>query len=174
MKDKIIGLVAIVALLLGGFSVMKDDKVVVNTPNNVGAVSTFNATPEINLGGLRLVGLKKSLATATSTVCAIQSPSATSTLISAGVEFTLASSSAVVFEFSKSTTQYATSTRIGSLYGIAASARATVVASSTGSVAGDGTIFAPSNWLVGKYYDVNNGTGNASTGQCYAVWGVTS
>lgn len=173
--NKIIGAVAVLALILGGYGALKTDTV--TSPDGkteFGAVFPYSPTPEVNLGGMRLVGAKKSLATGTSTVCAIQSPSSTSTLISAATEFNLASTSAVVFEFSKSTNQYSTSTRIGSLYGIAGSARATVVASTTGSVAGDATIFAPNTWLVGKYYDVNNGVGNASTGQCQVMWAVTS
>jgi hypothetical protein len=168
----------VVAILLGVVGIAKDTKVVQTVVEKdgvqVGAVTPFSPTPELNLGGLRLVGLKKPLATGTSTVCAIQSPTATSTLLTGGVQFTLASTSAVTFELSKGTTQFATSTRIGTLYGVGASAQATIVASSTGSVAGDGTIFAPSTWFIGKFLDVNNGTGNASTGQCWATWAVTS
>lgn len=173
--NKLLSIGVLVAIVLSVVGIVKDKTVVVQNGEKIGAVvSPYSPIPELNLGGIRLVGLRKSLATGTSTVCAIQSPAATSTLVSAGVDFTLASTSAVVVDFSKSTTQYATSTRIGAAgYGITASAKATIVASSTGSVAGDATIFAPSTWFVAKYSDNNNGVGDASTGSCHALWAVT-
>jgi len=167
----------VVALILGVLGIFKGEKVptVIQQKDGttVGAVSPYSPTPELNLGGLRLVGLKKSLATGTSTVCAIQSPTATSTLISAGVNFTLASTSATLVDLAKGTTQYATTTRIGTAYGIVASAQATIVASTTGSAAGEAGIFAPNTWFIVKYSDNNSGVGNASTGSCWATWAVT-
>lgn len=171
MKTNVIGLVAVVALIFTGFSHFSQPQPSTGPSFEAGAVSPFAPTPELNLGGLRLVTKGQSLATATSTVCSIQSPSATSTLVSGGVKFTLASTSAVVVDIAKGTVdQYSTTTRIGTAYSIAASAQATIVASSTGSVAGDATIFAPNQWFVVKYSDNNNGAGNASTGSCWAMF----
>jgi len=172
MFNKLLVLGVLVAIVLGGVALAKDKTVVVENPEQLGAVMPYYPIPELNLGGLRLVGLEKALATGSSTVCAIQSPSATSTLVSAGVKFTLASTSAVTVDLSKGTTQYATSTLIGTTYSVAASAQATIVASSTGSVAGDGTIFAPSQWFVARIneFSAASGAPNASTGRCWANW----
>jgi hypothetical protein len=133
---------------------------------NVGSL----ASPYLNIGGALLYGAGEQLRTGTSTVCVLQSPQATSTLISGGINFLLASTSAVIVDISKAITVYATSTRIGTVYGVAGSAAAAIVASSTGSVAGDATIFAPNTYFMVKYADGNNGVANASKGSCYAVW----
>lgn len=175
MFNKLLTVGVVVALILGGVALAQNKTVIIDEgvdPATLAGIMTYNPTPEINLGGIRLVGLRKSLATGTSTVCAIQSPSATSTLISGVVNFTLASTSAVEVDISKGTTQYATSTNINSRYAIGASKQATIVASSTGSVAGDATIFAPNTWFIVKYNDVYNGVGDASTGSCSALWQV--
>jgi len=130
------------------------------------------ASPYFQVGGTTLYGGGESLRTGTSTVCVIQSPAATSTLITAGVNFQLASTSVVLVDLAKATTVYATSTSIGTAYGVATSSQATIVASSTGSVAGDATIFAPNTFFMVKYsgYNSDAGTGNASKGSCWALW----
>lgn len=128
------------------------------------------SSTNIDVGGVNIKGKGMALATGTSTVCAIQSPAATSTLLSAGVRFKLASTSAVLVDLAKGTTRFATTTRIGGAYTIVGSAQGTIIASTTGSVVGDATIFAPSQWFVAKYSDNNSGVGNASTGFCYATF----
>jgi hypothetical protein len=152
-------------------------KVTVNVPEQkqiFGAVASSDLmTNWFSFGGVQQwAGKIETLPTASSTVCAIQSPNATSTLVGGTIRFTLASTSAVTVDLAKGTTQYATTTKIGSTYGIAASAQATIVASSTGSVAGDGTIFAPNNWFVVRINEYSNssGAGNAPTGKCQAIW----
>jgi hypothetical protein len=129
-------------------------------------------SPYFTFGGVREWARRNTLAQATSTVCAIQSPVATSTLVGASIRFDLASTSAVSVDLAKGTTQYATTTKIGTTYSIAASAQATIVASSTGSVAGDATIFAPSTWFLVRINELSSssGAGNAPTGICQAVF----
>lgn len=166
-KLLISGLVAL-SLVFSFFAWQNSKKPVeAEKPMPIGAV----AVPYLQVGAVTFwtAGLD-TLSTGTSTVCALQAPAATSTLLTGGTRFKLASTSAVVVDVAKSSTRYATSTRIGTAYSIAASAQATIVASSTGSVAGDATIFEPSYWFIVKYTDNNNGTGNASTGSCRAVW----
>lgn len=115
-----------------------------------------------------------SLVQASTTVCAIQAPAATSTLLSALVRFDLASSTAMAVDIAKSSTAFATTTKIGTTYTVAAGGQATIVASTTGSVAGDATLFAPNQWLVVKMEAVGPKTalevGNAPVGSCKAVW----
>ena len=152
----------------------------VNVPKQTSTVLGSVASPDImskwfSFGGVRQwAGKLEALATASSTVCAIQGPAATSTLGHGSVRFTLASTSAISVDLAKGTTQYATTTKIGSTYGIAASAQATIVASSTGSVAGNGTIFAPNDWFVVRFNEYSNssGAGNAPTGVCEAQWTI--
>lgn len=86
--------------------------------------------------------------TATSTLCAIKSPAATSTLISATFHEYTATSTGGVVALSKGTSAFATtSTLIGTAYNIASGAFATVQAS-TSPAAGDATIIAPNTFLV--------------------------
>lgn len=140
----------------------------------LGSVSSPDImSPYFSFGGVYQWGSSAaSLIQGSSTVCALQAPAATSTLVGGGVQFTLASTTAVSLDLAKGTTQYATSTKIGSTYTVGASAQATIVASTTGSVAGDGTIFAPSQWFVVRFNSLSasSGAGNAPTGNCHAVW----
>jgi hypothetical protein len=176
-KLLISGFIAL-SLVLSFVALKRTPVTVVQSPDGtsqvVGAVSPYSPVPELNIGGGRLVGANVPLATGTSTVCAIQSPTSTSTLVSAGIKFTLASTSAVIVDLAKNTTKFSTTTKIGTTYGVAASAQATIVASSTGSVAGDATIFAPSNWFVVRMVGATVTTGgdvnNAPTGSCNALW----
>lgn len=153
---------------------------VVNVPKNeVQASPVFGAVsgPDFysdcfNFNGVRTCSNSKSVAQATTSVCSIRSPiSATSTLSLAAIRFNLASTSATYLEMAKATTAFATTTRIGSVYSIAGSAQATIVASSTGSVAGDGTIFAPGEYFnVKTAWTVAAGVGSVPTGVCKAVF----
>ncbi len=96
--------------------------------------------------GVRLYASSLPLTTSTTTVCAIQSPAATSTLQSGGVLFTTSSTTAAVVTLAKATTAFATTTVIGNEYTIAADGQALIIASTTPT---DGvTVFAPSSWFV--------------------------
>ena len=125
-----------------------------------------------NLNGVKTYATSKSLAQATTTVCSIRSPiGATSTLAFGAIRFNIASTSATYLEIAKATTAFATTTRIGSTYNFAASAQATIVASTTGSVAGDGTIFAPGEYLnIKTSWSVPAGVGSVPTGVCKATF----
>jgi hypothetical protein len=173
-KNIVAGLVLLASLVLSFVAFNKPATVVDEKGEPVvGAFSPYAQIPEMNLGGVRLVGRDIPLMTGSSTVCAIQSPVSTSTLVSGGARFTLASSTAQTVEIARNTTQYSTTTRIGSLYGIAASEQATIVASTTGSAAGEAGIFPPSTWFVIRMAGgpgTAEAIGNAPTGSCYAVW----
>lgn len=108
--------------------------------------------------------------TSTTTICAIQSPAATSTLTFASADFKTSSSTASYLTFAKASTAYATTTIIGSLAAIGAGAQATILASSTAAQYND-IIFAPSKWLV---FGMQGTAGTYSpTGKCKAVFRVT-
>lgn len=98
---------------------------------------------------LQKYGQTVTLRTATTTVCAIKSPAATSTLSFAGVRFTVSSSTAATIALAKATTAYATTTILGNEVTLAAGAQATIVATSTATNLNLGNYtFAPNNWLV--------------------------
>lgn len=127
--------------------------------------------PYVANNNVREYSYSKNLATGTSTVCSFKTPAATTTLRHAAIRFTLASSTATVLDIAKDTSFAATTTKIGSTYAIAAGAQATIVASTTGSVAGDATLFAPSTYLNFKIGPTTgDGAGHAATGLCNAVF----
>ena len=124
-----------------------------------------------NVNGVKGYYNSKGLVQASTTVCSIKSPSATSTLSLGSITFRLASTSATYVELARATTPYATTTRIGSPYVIAANAQASIVASSTGSVAGDGTIFPPSTYFNVKVSWATAATSaSVPTGTCQGVF----
>jgi hypothetical protein len=104
-----------------------------------------------------------------STTCSLQSPAATSTLVSGGIRFATASSSALLVEIGRSSSPNATTTLIGTAYTVGAGAQATIVASSS-PAAGDAVVFSPNT-----YFNVKIGagsTGSLPVGSCHAVWEV--
>lgn len=148
----------------------------VNVPKQdvkFGSVSSPDInSPYFSVGGLAIWAQRTtSLIQASTTVCSIQSPAATSSLLFAGIEFDVASTSATYVELARATTPYATTTRIGSPYVIGANAQANIVASTTGSVAGDATIFPPNT-----YFNVKASWATAATaltvprGSCQSIF----
>ncbi len=111
--------------------------------------------------------------TGTTTVCAIQSPTATSTLQGGGANFSVASTTQTVITISKSLTAFSTST-----LGAVALATSTIAANAQGfvnalatstptgaSVVGN-LVFSPSTWFV---VGMSGGIGTFSpVGQCTA------
>lgn len=122
-------------------------------------------------GGLYTTAARVLMATGTTTVCAIQSPNATSTLTEGSALFTVSSTSASTVQLAKATTAFATTTSLGQ--GIfAANAQGTVIASTTPSlVATDGSqVFSPNTWFV---VGMTGGQGTFSpTGVCTAEFQV--
>lgn len=136
----------------------------------VGGASPDLYSPYFNINGVKNFYNSVGLVQATTTICSIKSPSATSTLGFASVQFETASTSATYVELGRATTRYATTTSIN-IYTVGASAKASIVASSTGSVAGNATIFPPST-----YFNVKTSWATAATaltvpvGRCQAVF----
>jgi hypothetical protein len=108
-----------------------------------------------------------SLNTASTTVCSLLSPAATSTLQDATVRFTVSSSTASVVSFSKGP-GFASTTLLQN-YSVGANAQATISLFGTTTSAGiDNLVFAPS-----QYFNVtmSGGIGTFSpTGTCQATW----
>ena len=152
------------------------------TPNvinqMVGSGGNSLTTPDFTYGGitsyrvaLNLADIQANTGTGTSTVCAIQSPAATSTLRMAAVRFDLATTTAVQVTLAKASTPYATTTALGG-GALGASAQGTFIATTTplDSVDED-KVFGPSKYFV---VGVSGGAGGkyTPTGVCQAEFDV--
>ena len=136
----------------------------------VGAVSgPILMSNYFGFGGLTMWGAQtSSLKQATTTVCALQSPAATSTLMYGSIKLNVSSTTASTVTLAKATSAFATTTSLGSA-SVAANGQATVVSLRT-AAGGDALAetFAPSTWFV---VGMAGGTGSFSpSGTCQAVW----
>lgn len=122
-------------------------------------------------GGVKSYYGSMSMSSATTTVCAIQSPAVTSTLDFASANFDVASTTASIVTMARSATQYVTTTLLSNELSISANAGGLVIASSTLMDANGGNVFAPSQWLV---ISMRGGAGNPTLfspeGKCKAVF----
>lgn len=127
---------------------------------------------DLTVGGLRSRSVKTPFNLATTTICSIKSPEATSTLVYASVNVKLASSTDnSIVDIARSTNTGATTTIIGTTYNILAGAQATIVASTTATAATT-VVFPPNNYMV---VNMKGGSINyfSPTGSgCSAVWMV--
>ena len=133
----------------------------------VGAISSPDFMSDyFKVGGVMTVGKRLSMKTGTTTVCAIQSPSGTSTLKSFVANFIVSSTTASRVVIAKATTAFATTTAIG-VAELAANAQGTVRATTTLVTSLDGdTTFAPNTYVV---VGMQGGVGSFSpTGACNA------
>lgn len=169
-KNLTIGLLITLVIAIFGLFIPKMHSSFGTVTNGVD-IGTTNFTSisvqngESNGGLFTTVGRVTALTQATTTVCAIQSPNATSTLTMGSILFTVSSTTASTVTMAKATTAFATTTSLGSA-AVAANAQATLIASSTplGSTADGSTVFSPNNWFV---VSMAGGTGSFSpTGVC--------
>lgn len=128
----------------------------------------------VRWGGVAVYQSEGTLKQATTTPCAIQSPSATSTLESAAIRIDTASTTATTWDIAQAATAYATTTAIGTPYIVGANAQATIQAS-TSPAAGAATVLAPNTWIVfGARAGITSGdtagTGFVPSGVCRATF----
>lgn len=172
----IVSVVASVILVwgfgLGGKNIETVTKEVVKEVKETGQSLGALSGPDIPFdylgwGGVRTYSQAMDMRVATATVCAIQSPAATSTLVNGPVaRFELASTSAVTLWVAKAATAFASTTVI-TTYSLGASAQATVMASSspTMTVVDSTFVFAPNTWLtVGMTGAIKGGSDTGQTG----------
>lgn len=130
-------------------------------------------SPYLTWGGLTTYRANVAFTAATTTVCALQSPVATSTLVSFSASFSVSSSTATVVTLAKAATPYATTTRLA-FGSISANAQGTLFANatSTDSSVDPITVFGPSQYAV---VGMSGGAGTFSpSGRCTAQWNVVS
>ena len=129
-------------------------------------------SPCESTNGITRCFTRRSLATATTTVCAIQSPAfASSTLVAGGVKFNTSSTTATIVEIARSATAFATTTSI-TRAALAANATPFVVASTSAvtELESPAWVFDPGQWLV---VSMQGGAGTFSpTGFCQATFEV--
>lgn len=116
---------------------------------NVAAVSGPDTYfPYVANNDLQKFGSRAGFAQATTTVCAIISPAATSTLVFGSAKFASLSTSAALVTMAKAATPYATTTLLN-IASIAAGLQGTVLATTTWAGGLDpATVFAPNTYLV--------------------------
>lgn len=119
----------------------------------VGATPSPDITsPYVNFDGVRHEFRSQVMRTATTTVCSIKSPAATSTLTFASALVGTATSAATTWTFAKNTTGGSATTTLLSTVALAAASQGTMVASTTVGVFGPSAdapiVFGPNNYLV--------------------------
>lgn len=127
------------------------------------------SSPYISYGGVRTWNRSRSsLIAASSTVCAIQSPAATSTLEKAVLRIDTSPAYAVTYEIGYSaSTMNSTTTGIVSSYVVSSSGYAAIVATTTVTALTDGVV-GPNSW-VNFNISTSTATGsNQATGRCDA------
>lgn len=154
----------VLALVLGGVAVSRPAQVVKEVAVKAGSVASPDLPfPCLSVGGVRRCSGQMSPTQATTTICAIQSPAATSTLVGLGATLTVSSSTASRLVIASSTTAYATTTHFAST-DIAANAQMTLVSTSTRA----DKVISPNTWFV---FSMNGGTGTFSpSGSCFATF----
>ena len=155
---------------------------VINQVQTLGAVSSPDImSPYFSFGGVRQwAAHTDNLNHASTTICSMQSPAATSTLVFGSVKLTTGTTTAIALEMAKDTSYAATTTRIS--YDVLASGAQTTmvafVASTTGAYGANGQahtadeldmVFAPNTYLNVKYGGAA-GALNVLVGSCNAVW----
>lgn len=145
----------------------------VNGVNGVSGKPSFGAigssqtlSSPVCVDGICTYTLSQTMKTATTTVCALKTPAATTTLVSYTARFVVGSSTNKTISITKGAAMQSTTTALNDAGMVLASgAQGTFVASTTPAVAGS-TIIAPSQWIQ---VSMMGGTGTDSpTGLCVA------
>ncbi len=175
----IVAVIVIAISVFFSFLLIPGVKTIVNTvTEQIGGSGGDFSTNWFRFGGVEHVASSMAMRTSTGTPCALQAPSATSSLLFASINFNDASSTAVVLVMAKASTAFATTTQIGNTYlTTTAQTDLTLLASTTAAdKAGQDDIFEPSYWLVFSMAN-SGGTGGpyaATAGTCKAEWIVNS
>jgi hypothetical protein len=138
LQNWLIGGLIVEFIALGIFVVSRPKPVITERDiprDNLGALTG----PEIpydyfSFGGVRRFAGHMDFNTASTTLCSIKSPAATSTLIFASAQVSQATNTAIVIDFAKSSIMDATTTKLGTTFSLAANLKSSLIfASSTDS-----------------------------------------
>lgn len=169
MKEKLILGGVILAIIIGGAALFggsgSDGRDGKDGRDGVGAVASLQSPLEVN--GVATYYEGKALRIATTTVCSIKSPVATSTLTHASLRLAVSSTTASKVYIAKGATMNATTTNFVT-FSVAADAQITINATTTALEAGDNNIFAPSQYLN---FGMSGGNSTFSpVGKCVATF----
>lgn len=175
MKDKIIALVAVVALILGGISFnRKSQTVYVDRDTGektvtVGAASLpYMSNDFVSYqGGFEVMYRTANIASATSTLCTIPFPSATSTLAEAHVNLTTNDTTGGTLVIATSTIQFSTTSPY---FSTNLSYQPVSFLATTTDTTGKNKWLKPNAGYV--VFDVSGKTSYTFTGKCYAGFRV--
>ena len=168
-KKIIIGVVIVVVLILA-FVYLYPTKTQVIT-NNLGALAGPDiSSTYMSFNGNRYEYRKMAMASATTTICAMRAPAATSTLEVASFQITTGTSTAATIDLATSTTAFATTTNLITAKSISSGAQGYAYWHPVGGSINDATL-APSEWVVVKTAGAGLG-GYTYGGNCQAVFKV--
>lgn len=131
MINKLIGGVAVLALVIAGVAVSKPAQVVQKTIQAGSVSSPDILSPYFSFGGVRQWAYSMEIRQATSTLCSFLSPASTSTLEHLSAKFDTTASYATSYAWGNDPTAFSTTTIIVAPYGAAANAKLEILASTT-------------------------------------------
>lgn len=174
MTNKTLGiaLVVIVIIALGGYVFPSVQNSVIE--RIVGGSAGPERTDSCeSTNGVQKCWERKKLNVATTTPCAIKSPAATSTLLSASLQVQTSTTTATVWTLAKAATAFATTTQF-SQYSLGSGALGSMVSTSSTAVAIDGVgVIAPNQFIVwGVQGTVVSDTAGKLGGVCQAEFQV--
>lgn len=152
------------SVLLGGHTIEKT-----TVTEKAGALSSPDIqSPYLSFGGVRRWAGWANFSAATTTPCSIQSPAATSTLVTASWQITTGTSTAATIDLGTSTTRYSTTTNLVAAKSVGSGARGDANWTSAGGGVND-NVMSPSTWVVVKTAGAGLG-GYTYSGRCAAVF----
>lgn len=166
-KNKALGIVLTIAFIgLGYAYVMKPDTVIPTVSDKVGAVTGPDSFfPCESHNGVTACFGRTPMAQATTTLCTIKSPAATSTLISFGLIISVGTSTSALIDIGEGTTPFATTT--GLIVGAASVASGAQSSIYAQPLATSSLILAP-NTYVNAITEAPGLGGYSYTGACSA------
>lgn len=173
------------AIILGVIGTFKHQTIVQPIQTQFGGTSPDISSPYVDFGGVRHWYATASLNQASTTVCSLPAPLATSTLVFASVSITTSTTTNTVWDFGKSQGTAATTTVLSST-ALTGGLMGTIVASTTTAGSGPdspvvfgaavastssnlGNIYVKQNYL-NVIYGGTQGALNVFTGSCKAEW----
>lgn len=172
-KNLLVGVGVTLAILLGLVGVFKDSRGnVQNTPQqNFGSVASPDImSPYFSFGGVVHWGYRQDMRQASSTLCSMQSPAATTTIVGfPSANFTTAASYTTVYAWGNATDAFSTTTLMGNFTIIAANKGLLIASSTAMSALQDSQVIPPLTYINFK---LSTGTASATfapVGTCSLV-----
>jgi hypothetical protein len=168
IKNLVIGGLVGLVVLLAGLAVIKQSAPTQDKQPPLGALSSPDiASPYLSFGGVRQWAGSMEMRSGTSTVCSIQSPAATTTLVSATARFDTTPGYTTIWMLGHATTAYSTTTALVASKTLASGARGDMVATTTALT---DTRIPPSTFVNLALSTSTVGSTFAPVGECKAVF----